>query len=41
MAQNNFTIEIKVLDIWNDVITLKDYILCEIGITLYLLENDN
>ena len=41
MAKNNYTIEIKIIDEWNDVITLKNYILCEIGTKLYLLQNDN
>jgi len=39
MAQNNYTIEIKIWDEWNDVILLIDYILCEIGNKLYLIED--
>ena len=41
MAQNNFTIEIKILDTWNDIITLKEFVLCEIGTTLYIFQDDN
>jgi hypothetical protein len=41
MAQDNFTIEVKIIDTWGNIITLDEFVLCEIGTTLYLFQNDN
>jgi len=41
MAKNSFTIDIKIIDTWENIITLDEFVLCEIGTTLYLFQNDN